>query len=170
TLFADHSRGWQRLLRRLSEEAEIVIVDGPAGMFGNTRQFLPSCTHVLGVLHGELIASRSFGMLERALDQLPKAERPQVAGVVLNMLQTRHPASVRVLQNACAHLPKGWLLDTTIPRSDAFLDATEEGLPLHLLDERNPPAVSWLFDTLATEITTRLGLAVAERKPRPLLV
>jgi cellulose biosynthesis protein BcsQ len=169
-LLQDHSKGWQKLLRRLSEESEIVIVDGPAGMFGGTRQFLGSCTHVLGVLQAELIASRSFATLERALELTPPAERPQVVGIVLNMLQTRHGASVKVLQEACAHLPRGWLLDTAIPRSDAFLDATEEGVPLRLLDEENPPAVSWLFDTLAGEITDRLGLEVPERKPRPFLL
>jgi cellulose biosynthesis protein BcsQ len=169
-LLQDHSKGWQKLLRRLSEDSEIVIVDGPAGMFGGTRQFLSSCTHVLGVLQAELIASRSFSTLERALEMTPPAERPQVVGIVLNMLQARHGASVKVLQDACAHLPRGWLLDTAIPRSDAFLDATQEGVPLRLLDEENPPAVSWLFDTLAGEITERLGLEVPERKPRPFLV
>ena len=169
-LLSDHSNGWQKLLRRLSAEAEIVIIDGPAGMFGGTLQFLSSCTHLLGVLQAELIASRSFTMLERALLLIPEAKRPDVVGIVLNMLQTRHGASVQVLQDACAHLPKGWLLDTAIPRSDAFLDATAEGLPLQLLDDRNPPAVSWLFDTLAGEITARLGLHVAERKPRPFLL
>jgi cellulose biosynthesis protein BcsQ len=169
-MLQDYSKGWQKLLRRLSEESEIVIVDGPAGMFGGTRQFLSSCTHVLGVLQAELIASRSFSTLERALEMTPPAERPQVVGIVLNMLQPRHGASVKVLQDACAHLPRGWLLDTAIPRSDAFLDATQEGVPLRLLDEENPPAVSWLFDTLAGEITERLGLEVPERKPRPFLI
>jgi len=169
-LLSDHSRAWQKLLRRLSEDAEIVIVDGPAGMFGGALQFLGSCTHVLGVLQAELIASRSFGMLERALSLVAETHRPEVVGIVLNMLQTRHGASVQVLQDACATLPKGWLLDTAIPRSDAFLDATAEGLPLQLLDDRNPPAVSWLFDTLAGELTARLGLHVAERKPRPFLI
>ena len=109
-------------------------------------------------------------MFMRALELIPKGSRPEVVGVVLNMLQLRHGASVRVLSEACAHLPRGWLLDTAIPRSDAFLEATEEGLPLRLLDDRNPPAVSWLFDTLASEITERLGLEVADRKPRQLLV
>ena len=169
-LLSDHSAAWQKLLRQLSAEAEIVIVDAPAGVFGSTLQLLGGCTHALAVLQAELIASRSFGMLERALSLLPAAQRPEVIGVVLNMLQSRHGASVRVLQEACAHLPKGWLLDTAIPRSDAFLEATEEGLPLRLLDDRNPPAVSWLFDTLASEISARLALEVAERKPRQLLV
>jgi cellulose biosynthesis protein BcsQ len=169
-LLSEHSQEWRKLLHELSEQAEIVIVDSPAGMFGGTRQLLSGCTHVLGVLQAELIASRSFATLERALELMPSAERPQVVGIVLNMLQTRKRASVQVLQDACAHLPKGWLLDTAIPRSDAFLEATEEGLPLRLLDELNPPAVSWLFDTLASEISARLALTVAERKPRQLLI
>jgi cellulose biosynthesis protein BcsQ len=169
-LAAPQDKGWQELLRQLSNEAEIVIVDSPAGMFGATRQFLGACTHVLGVLQAELIASRSFAMFERALAHLPRSERPAVAGVVLNMLQSRHGASVRVLSEACEQLPKGWLLDTAIPRSDAFLEATEEGLPLRLLDEQNPPAVSWLFDTLASEISERMGLEAGARKPRQFLV
>jgi cellulose biosynthesis protein BcsQ len=169
-LLSEHSEAWRKLLQQLSQEAEIVIVDSPAGMFGTTRQLLSGCTHVLGVLQAELIASRSFATLERALELMPSQERPEVVGIVLNMLQTRKRASVQVLQDACAHLPKGWLLDTAIPRSDAFLEATEEGLPLRLLDEVNPPAVSWLFDTLASEISARLGLTVAERKPRQLLI
>jgi chromosome partitioning protein len=170
TLLSDHSGAWQKLLRQLSSEAEIVIVDAPAGVFGGTMQLLAGCTHLLAVLQAELIASRSFGMLERALAMVPEGQRPQVVGVVLNMLQSRHGASVQVLQEACAHLPKGWLLDTAIPRSDAFLEATEEGLPLRWLDERNPPAASWLFDTLASELSDRLELEVAARKPRQLLV
>jgi cellulose biosynthesis protein BcsQ len=170
TLLSEHSEGWRKLLGKLSEDAEIVIVDTPAGMYGSTRQILSGCTHVLGVLQAELIASRSFATLERALQLMPSAERPEVVGIVLNMLQTRHRASVQVLQDACVHLPKGWLLDTAIPRSEAFLEAAEEGLPLRLLDELNPPAVSWLFDTLASEISARLALETAERKPRQLLI
>jgi chromosome partitioning protein len=167
---ADHTSEWQRLLAGLSEQAEIVIVDCPAGMFGPTRQIMGGCSHLLGVLQAELIASRSFTMFSRALDAVPKSERPEVVGVVLNMLQSRHPGSVNVLSDACAGLPKRWLFDTAIPRSDAFLTATEEGLPLRLLDDKNPPAVSWLFDTLASELTDRLELEVPERKPRQLLI
>ena len=147
------------MLAALSEQAEIVIVDCPAGMFGPTRQIMGACTHLLGVLQAELIASRSFTMFSRALDGLPKGERPEVVGMVLNMLQSRHSGSVHVLSDACADLPKRWLFDTAIPRSDAFLTATEEGLPLRLLDDKNPPAVSWLFDTLASELTDRLSVS-----------
>jgi chromosome partitioning protein len=169
-LAADQEGAWHRLVGQLSNEVEIVVIDMPAGMFGSTLQIATRCTHLLGVLQAEQIASRSFSMFKRAIELIPPQNRPEVAGVVLNMLQSRQASSINVLQDACASLPRGWLLDTAIPRSEAFLQATEEGLPLRLLDDSNPPAVSWLFDTLATELTERMGLETPERKPRQLLL
>jgi chromosome partitioning protein len=169
-LAADQEGAWHKLIGQLSDEVELVIIDMPAGMFGPTLQIATRCTHMLGVLQAEQIASRSFSMFKRAIELIPSQNRPEVVGVVLNMLQSRQAGSINVLQDACASLPRGWLLDTAIPRSEAFLHATEEGLPLRLLDDSNPPAVSWLFDTLATELTERMGLEVPERKPRQLLL
>jgi chromosome partitioning protein len=169
-LAADQERAWHQLIGQLSEEAEMVIIDMPAGMFGTTLQIATRCTHLLGVLQAELIASRSFAMFKRTIELIPRQSRPEIAGVVLNMLQTRQTGSVHVLQDACSALPRQWLLDTAIPRSDAFLQATVEGLPLRLLDDSNPPAVSWLFDTLASELTDRLALHVPERQARRLLL
>jgi cellulose biosynthesis protein BcsQ len=65
--------------------------------------------------------------------------------------------SIDVLARACESLPKHWLFETLIPRNAAFLDATAQGLPLHLYNPKQPPAVSWLFDTLAGEVLERLG-------------
>lgn len=169
-LAADHTESWRSLLGQLSEQAEIVLVDTPAGMFGPTGQIALGCTHLLGVLQAELIASRSFSMFKRAIDGMPPERRPEVAGVVLNMLQSRQGGSLSVLQDACSGLPRSWLLDTTIPRSDAFLSATEQGSPLRLMDDTNPPAVSWLFDMLATELSERLALGAAERHANKLLL
>lgn len=169
-LAADQEAAWHKLIGQLSDEVELVVIDMPAGMFGPTLQIATRCTHLLGVLQAEQIASRSFSMFKRTIELIPSQNRPAVAGVVLNMLQSRQAASINVLQDACASLPRGWLLDTAIPRSEAFLQATEEGLPLRLLDDSNPPAVSWLFDTLATELTERMGLEVPERKSRQLLL
>lgn len=154
--FADFRSGWQELLAELSQRADIVIVDTPAGMLGMTYQILSGCTHILGVLQAEVIAQRSFTMFADCLNLLPEVERPEVLGVFLNMLQLRHRVSVDVLKQACEKLPKEWLFETTIPRHPAFLDATAAGVPLHLSDPQQIPAVTWLFDTLATEVTERL--------------
>jgi cellulose biosynthesis protein BcsQ len=153
---------WASLLGDLAGRARIVLVDTPAGMFGITHQILGACTHVLGVLQAEVIAQRSFNMFVDCLDMLPEDRRPEVLGVFLNMLQLGHGASISVLERACEKLPRNWLFETSIPRNPAFLDATLAGVPLHYYDPKHPPAVSWLFDTLATEVVDRLSLSPHE--------
>jgi chromosome partitioning protein len=80
------------VLEGLRGGADIVIVDTPAGMFGMTAQILDACTHVIGVLQAESIAKRSFTMFEKGLAALPTS--PEVLGVVLNMFQRSHGASL----------------------------------------------------------------------------
>jgi chromosome partitioning protein len=169
--FVDYRDRWRALLDDLAQRASIVLVDTPAGMFGMTYQILSGCTHVLGVLQAEVIAQRSFTVFSDCLNMVPEANRPQVLGIFLNMLQLQHQVSIDVLARACESLPKHWLFETLIPRNAAFLDATALGLPLHLYDPKQPPAVSWLFDTLASEVMERLGSQsrVAERQQRSFL-
>lgn len=169
-LMADHSRRWQMLMSELSERAEIVLVDAPAGMFGPTYQLLRASTHVLGVLQAERIADRSFPRFFDALQTIPTDQRPQILGVVLNMLQTKQDGSLSVMINAFRDIPPEWMFDTNIVRHQAFLDATHAGVPLRNLDEYAPPAVAWLFDTLAGEITQRLKLDPLPKKPQALLM
>lgn len=160
--FTDYRDRWALLLSELSQRAQIVIVDTPAGMLGTTYQLLTACTHVIGVLQAECIAQRSFTMFADCLTLLPDNARPQVLGVFMNMLQLRHNTSIDVLARACERLPKDWLFETSIPRNSAFLDAAAAGVPVHMYDPKHPPAVSWLFDTLATEVLDRLQLAATE--------
>lgn len=170
-LMADQTGAWRSLTRELSPLADIVLIDCPSGMYGTTHQVLQASSHVLGVLQAEAVARRSFPMFQEGLAALPGAARPAVAGVLLNMLQAKHNASLAVLQEACAKLPDNWLLETSIPRSGAFLDASGEGLPVRLMDDNSPPAVSWLFDTLAAEVTQRVGLNAPSRsRPKSLLL
>jgi chromosome partitioning protein len=166
-LDADHTERWRELLTEASKQADIVVVDTPAGMLGTTRQVLASCTHVIGVLQAEAIAERSFQRFTQALERLPG---PQLLGVVLNMLQTRHGVSLNVLQNTCSSEIGPWLFDTTIPRHPAFLDAAATGSPLRRLDDNAPPAVAFLFDNLASEVAERLGLVTTKDSAQSLLL
>jgi chromosome partitioning protein len=167
---SDHTAGFRQLLQKLAADAEVVIVDTPAGMFGVTHQILSAATHVMGVLQAETVASRSFERFQQGLSGVPEENRPAVLGIVINMLQMRHSASVSVFQSACSDLPGAWLFDTSIPRHQAFLDATTQGVPLRHMDEQAPPAVAFLFDNLAAEVTDRLQLGAVERRPRRLLL
>ena len=169
-LSVDANGRWSALLGDLANRADVVVVDTPAGMFGVTRAILRASTHVVGVLQAEVLAARSFVRFSEGLATIPEEQRPAVVGVVLNMLQTRHHASLGVFQDALADLPSAWLFDTTIPRHPAFLDATQEGVPLRQLDESAPPPVAFLFDNLAGEIAERLALRRVEAKPQRLLL
>jgi cellulose biosynthesis protein BcsQ len=166
----DANGRWPELLRELGQRADIVVVDTPAGMFGTTRSIMRGATHVIGVLQAEVLAARSFQRFFDGLAALPEEGRPTVLGVVLNMLQTRHHASLGVFQNALEGQPAPWLFDTTIPRHPAFLEATHHGVPLRQLDEDAPPAVAFLFDNLAGEIAERLELRRADARPKKLLL
>ncbi len=170
TGLSDRSREWRALLQDLSKQAEIVVVDTPAGMFGVTHQILRGCSHVVGIMQSEVMAHRSFPMFAQGIDAVPEGQRPSILGVFLNMLQIHHTASVSVMRDACEGLPKNWLFETSMPRSPAFLDASMAGLPLRLIDDNCPPAVTFLFDALATEVTDRLHLPTPERQRRRLLV
>jgi chromosome partitioning protein len=169
-LSRDHSAGWRKLLNDLAARAEVVLVDTPAGMFGVTHQVLSAASHVIGVLQAEQIAARSFERFSEGLEAVPPERRPAVAGIVVNMLQMRQDASMSVFQSACQDLPVEWLFDTSIPRHAAFLDATHAGVPLRHLDDQAPPAIAWLFDNLAAEVTSRIALgSTGVGKPRSLL-
>ncbi len=168
-LMADHTRRWQMLMNELAERADIVLVDAPAGMFGAAYQLLRASTHLLGVLQAERIADRSFVRFLDAIRTLPNDQRPTILGVVLNMLQTKHDGSLSVMLNSFKDLPEDWLFETSIIRHPAFLDATHAGVPLRNLDEYAPPAVAFLFDTLAGEVTQRLKLEALPKRPQALL-
>src|SRR5690606_34934478 len=57
---------WKRTLQRLGRRDDVVLVDLPAGMFGQSADILAACTHVLGVLQADVIPKRSFEMFRRA--------------------------------------------------------------------------------------------------------
>jgi len=166
----DYTERWRQILSEASTLADLVLVDTPAGMFGTTHQILAASSHVLGVLQAEVLANRSFSRFTEGLDSISPSARPKVAGVFLNMVQMRQSPSLSVLQDACASLPAGWLFDTSIPHSPAFLQAADEGLPVRHMDEVAPPAVAFLFDNLAAEVSGRLDLRAPERKPQAFLL
>lgn len=167
---SDQSDDLRRVFDQLAQDTDIVVVDTPAGMFGITHQILAASSHVIGVLQAEVVANRSFSRFQDGIRMVPEANRPGVLGIVINMLQMRHSASLSVFQNACSELPTEWLFDTSIPRHRAFLDATQQGVPVRHMDEQAPPAVAFLFDNLAAEVVERLQLGSVERRPRRLLI
>jgi cellulose biosynthesis protein BcsQ len=163
---ADQSQVWSDLVERLRVQADIVLVDCPAGMLHTTHEVVSASTHVLGVFQSEMVASRSFPMFLQTLDTLAPERRPDLVGVVVNMFQRRANGSLEAFERICVDGERHRLLDVTIPRSDAFSNASLAGLPLRLAGDKGPCAMAWLFDALAAEICGRMQLSL-DSPPRP---
>jgi chromosome partitioning protein len=156
---------WRSVLAELRTGSDLVLIDLPAGMFGISAQILDACSHVLGVLQAETIPKRSFSMFQQGLAARGSVH-PKVIGVILNMFRRSHSASLSVLVDAGVDLPPSWLFETTIPRNDVFLDASEEGMPISLAEGASASFISLLFDTLASEVRERLELGKVGKAKR----
>ena len=81
----------------------------------------------------------------------------KVAGILLTMLQQDQAESLEVARELRDIIPPSLFLRSSIPRDSAFLKASAIGVPLGLL-HRNPPAAALVFDQLAAELETRMGI------------
>ncbi len=142
----------RELVAPLTTNADLVIVDAPAGMNGTAAQILGAATHVVGVLQSEPIASRSFGMFRAFLERMNRTA--DVLGVVINMFDRTQNGSVGAFTSATETVDPSWLFATTIPRTPALLAAAAQGQPLDAF--RDHRSLAWLFEMLAEEIDDRL--------------
>ncbi len=89
------------------------------------------------------------------------------------MFDRQAPASLEVAETLWTKFPGGIILDTIIPRDEAFLEASLRGSPLLLMQKR-PPPLSRIFDQLASDVLDRiqpLGSSKEEDNgPIPLLL
>jgi chromosome partitioning protein len=160
----DRTAQWRGLIGQALSLADIVLVDCPAGMSHVALEILKSVSHVLGVFQAETVASRSFEMFERGLATLGDAERPKVAGVVVNMLRG-DAASTRVYKDLVTADKARRVLKTAINRSDAFEEAAAAATPVRLHGTDASRKLAWLFDNLALELASRLPLAQEPANP-----
>lgn len=153
----DRTPRWRELISEAATLADIVLVDCPAGMAHVTHEILHSVTHVLGVFQAETVASRSFEMFERGIAALAERARPQVAGVVVNMLR-EDTVSRRLYDTLVAGDTSQRVITTAIGRSDAFEDAAGSGVPIRLHNSDQSRRAAALFDSLAADVAVRVNL------------
>jgi chromosome partitioning protein len=92
----------------------------------------------------------------------------ELAGLVLTMLQSRLGSSLAVAEESWRLFPPELVFDSTVPRDPTFVDASAAGVPVALL-HRRPPAVAAVFDRIAAELETRIGLEGEDDQAIPLL-
>lgn len=155
---------WARLLEEAARDAHVVLVDTAAGLHRATTAVLRACDEVVGVVQAEVLGVRSFPALLGFLEGCAPEGRPHLSGVVVNMFQYEHRVSHAALHEALKDLPSDTMLQPVVPRDAALLEAAAAGLPVKLLSQRTSPALAGVFDSLAAELSLRLGL---ERPPAP---
>lgn len=160
------------VFEKISQEAvpeyDIVLVDTPAGVTGASLGALRAATHVLAPMQAEPVALRSASLLLDTISWLRgTGAKVKLAGLLLTMLQVRDRNSLMVAEDLWSKFPGGLVLDATVPRHGAFLQASSAGVPLGLLG-RQPPPVAKIFDQVAAELEPRLELTRREADDAPI--
>lgn len=159
-------RALSRLVQGLSEH-DLVLMDTPSGFAGGTVGALRACRSALIPVQAEPVAARTLARTFDGINRLRReAGGPEVAGVLLTMVQADEPQSRAIVEDLRRTVPPAILLQTHVPRDKVFLEASGAGVPLGLL-RRRPPPVALTFDHLAAELEPRLGLAGAEADDVP---
>lgn len=162
----------QRLLADAEDAGyELVVIDTPCGFGGITMGAMRVATHVLSPIQAEPIALRAMTqLLELVASLREQGLSAEVVGFLVTMLQLRQNESYSVAQEVWERFPEHLLFDAHVPRDPVFLEATAAGVPVALL-RRPPPPVTHVFDLVAAELESRLGLAQPRESdgPQPFL-
>jgi len=147
------------------EGFDLVIIDTPSGMHGPTEGILRSVSHVLVPQQCEPLALRSLMMTVDFLNQLQseKESACSLAGVVLTMADANSPESKQIVEEIKQLLPSELVCQALLPRDPAVVQASMKGMPLGLLRGGAPPPIALIFDQLAAELETKLGLPFSKQ-------
>jgi chromosome partitioning protein len=128
-----------------------IIFDTPSGLGMITRAALAVSDYVLLPLQAEPLAMRAVSQVLKALEQIQTDENPdlKLIGILPTMVQLDLDSSFNVMHTLWSGF--GGVLESFIPRAEAFTRASEEGLPLSFMGGKAPPEVQ-RFEMLVTEI------------------
>ena len=153
--FAESGRVGE-LFNRARERGYTVIVDTPPGLGPVVHKVLGASQHVLVPLQCEPLALQTTTQILRGI-RSSLASNPGLVldGIVLTMVETGNPASERVAAYVREQLPKGLVLDISVPRTAASVDAFAAGQPVVLRTPDDPAAIA--YRSLAEYIAGRLA-------------
>ena len=141
----------QDIVDPIGDRFRHIIIDTPSGLGTTTRSALKVSDFVLLPLQAESLSVRSVTQTLRVLAHLKEQENSvlQLLGILPTMVQLHQDASFNIMRNIWEFLDG--VLETYIPRSDIFAEASEKGLPVSLLGGTNSPE-ALRFEILATEL------------------
>jgi chromosome partitioning protein len=161
-------------LDRVEGDHEMVIIDTPSGMGLVTRAALAVSHFVLLPFQTESLAMRSVHQALQVINHVRERENPRLRliGIVPTLVDKSKPGTTAILSELWTGFPG--LVETFVPRADAFIQATESGVPVSFLSGPSSPEAR-RFEILAVELDSRMSrLAGAEKidesqEPRQLL-
>jgi chromosome partitioning protein len=150
---------WAKYTEWLALQADVVVIDTPAGTMGVTAAILGASTHALGVLQADALSLRSFPMLRATLDDLATRGRaPELAGIVMNRVRGDGAIPLAVLREIGTAHSLDLLLEPALPEDEAFAKAALAGQPMSLHVAASGRDYGRLFDELAAAVAGRIGL------------
>ncbi len=152
------------LLASVEAGFERVLIDTPAGMGLVSRAVLQAADFALVPFQVEPLALRSIGQVLAVIEHVRAQENPalELLGILPTMLDLAD-------ENAHAVLGEIWngfegVLESSVPRSAAFLRASRRGLPLAFL-AGSPSPEARRFDLLAEELEATVARLRDKEEP-----
>ncbi len=151
-----HSPRTAELFDRARERGYTVIVDTPPGLGAVVHRVLACSQHVLVPLQCEPLALQTTTQILRGI-RAALASNPGLVldGILLTMVEPNNPASERVAKYVREQLPRGLVLDMSVPRTAAAVDSFAAGQPV-VLRAPNDDA-SQAYRALADYLAGRIG-------------
>lgn len=152
--FAESARTAE-LFQRARERGYVVIVDTPPGLGPIVHHVLGCSQHVLVPLQCEPLALQTTTQILRGI-RASLAANPGLVldGILLTMVEPGNPASERVATYVREQLPRGLVLDVSVPRTPASVEAFAAGQPVVLRSPDDPAAQA--YQALAEHLAEKL--------------
>lgn len=138
-------------LEKVERGADVVLFDTPSGLGLVTRAALRASDFVLLPFQTEMLALRTVAQALRLVDHVREAENPRLAllGILPTMVEKAKDGSLAVLGEIWSGF--SGVLETVVPRVDAFSEASRKGLPVSFLAGAPSPEAR-RFELLAAEL------------------
>lgn len=138
------------------EGFDIVVMDTPAGLGLVTRSALGVGDFVLLLLQTEALAVRSMHQALRVIEHVRGADNPRLhlVGILATLVDKNLPGTRAILAEMWNGFPG--VLETLVPRSEAFAVASGSGVPVAFLSGKTNPEAR-RFEVLADELEARMN-------------
>jgi chromosome partitioning protein len=143
-------------LTAVEDEVDFIVMDTPSGLGPVTRAALAAGHFALLPMQAEPVALRTLSQILRVIDHIQQNENPELRllGILPTMVQLDSDPSLNVMSSMWSGF--GGVLDTVIPRSSVFTEASEIGIPLSFLGGGTRPEAR-RFTLLSDEIEARIN-------------